>query len=141
MVVIDGAGGMAAGASTNGAIHKIPGRVGDGAVPGGGAYADGEAGGCGATGDGDTHLRFLPCFHAVEELRRGAAPREAAEAAVRRVARRVEGYVGAVVVVDRDGNHGAACHGWTFRYAVRGGGRGGAAAEVVEVPCSSLKSL
>ena len=41
---------MAPGASSNGAIHKVPGRVGDAAVPGGGAYADSAVGGCGATG-------------------------------------------------------------------------------------------
>jgi isoaspartyl peptidase/L-asparaginase-like protein (Ntn-hydrolase superfamily) len=50
MVVVDAAGSVAAGASSNGAIHEVPGRVGDAAVPGGGAYADSEVGGCGATG-------------------------------------------------------------------------------------------
>jgi Asparaginase len=41
---------------------QVPGRVGDAAVPGAGAYADSEVGGCGATGDGDIHLRFMPCY-------------------------------------------------------------------------------
>lgn len=41
---------------------QVPGRVGDAAVPGAGAYADSEVGGCGATGDGDVHMRFLPCY-------------------------------------------------------------------------------
>lgn len=41
---------------------QVPGRVGDAAVPGAGAYADSTVGGCGATGDGDMHLRFLPCY-------------------------------------------------------------------------------
>lgn len=35
-------------------------RVGDTPIPGAGSYADSEAGGCGATGDGDIMLRFLP---------------------------------------------------------------------------------
>lgn len=48
-VAVDGA--VAVGASSNGAIHKVPGRVGDAAVPGGGAYADSEVGGCGSTGE------------------------------------------------------------------------------------------
>ena len=43
---------------------QVPGRVGDAAVPGGGAYADSEVGACGSTGDGDLHLRFLPCYQA-----------------------------------------------------------------------------
>jgi hypothetical protein len=45
-------------------LRQIPGRVGDAAVPGGGAYADGDAGGCGSTGDGDLHLIFMPCYQA-----------------------------------------------------------------------------
>jgi hypothetical protein len=49
MVVVAG-GSVAAAASSNGAIHKVPGRVGDASLPGGGAYADSEVGGCGATG-------------------------------------------------------------------------------------------
>jgi hypothetical protein len=44
--------------------RQVPGRVGDGAVAGGAAYADSDFGGCGSTGDGDAHLRFLPCFQA-----------------------------------------------------------------------------
>lgn len=51
MVAVSSGGSVAAGASSNGAIHKVPGRVGDAAVAGGGAYADSEVGGCGATGD------------------------------------------------------------------------------------------
>jgi N4-(beta-N-acetylglucosaminyl)-L-asparaginase len=119
MAAIDASGSVAAGASTNGAIFKVPGRVGDGAVPGGGAYADSAVGACGATGDGDVHLRFLPCYQVVEHMRQGMGPLEAAEAAVARIAKRVPTYVGAVFAVDRHGAHGAACHGWTFAYAFR----------------------
>jgi isoaspartyl peptidase/L-asparaginase-like protein (Ntn-hydrolase superfamily) len=59
MVAIDAAGSVAAAASSNGAIHKVPGRVGDAAVPGGGAYADSAVGGCAATGAlGSSGLSF-----------------------------------------------------------------------------------
>lgn len=51
LVAVAADGSVAAGASSNGATHKVPGRVGDAAVPGGGAYADSEVGGCGATGE------------------------------------------------------------------------------------------
>ena len=44
--------------------RQVPGRVGDAAVAGGAVYADSEVGACGSTGDGDAHLRFLPCFQA-----------------------------------------------------------------------------
>lgn len=35
-------------------------RVGDGPIAGSSAYADNEVGACGATGDGDIMMRFLP---------------------------------------------------------------------------------
>ena len=41
---------------------QVAGRVGDACVAGGGAYAETGVGGCGSTGDGDIHLRLLPCF-------------------------------------------------------------------------------
>ncbi len=55
-------GRIAAATSTNGASHKVPGRVGDGPIPGAGAYAEQGIGGCGGTGDGDLHMRFAPCY-------------------------------------------------------------------------------
>lgn len=191
MVAVAADGSVAAGASSNGAIHKVPGRVGDAAVPGGGAYADSEVGGCGATGaccllsnprvtvlccccscccrssllhlspllaatpppcnchrssappslhlllmpsgDGDAHLAFLPCYQVVESMRAGVPPQAAAEDAIRRIARRVPSFTGAVVAVSRDGRHGGAAHGWKFRYSVARGSGGGVHVEVVEV--------
>lgn len=62
MIVIDETGHIIAGTSTNGANHKIAGRVGDSPVPGAGAYADNEVGAAVATGDGDIMMRFLPRF-------------------------------------------------------------------------------
>lgn len=35
-------------------------RVGDGPIAGSSSYADDEVGACGATGDGDIMMRFLP---------------------------------------------------------------------------------
>ena len=52
-------------------------------------------------------------------MRRGMSPREAAKDAVRRIAKRFPEYVGAVVAVDKTGQHAGACHGWSFTYAVR----------------------
>lgn len=121
MIVIDSSGAMAAGTSTNGAAHKVPGRVGDGPIVGSGSYVDGEVGGCGATGDGDIMMRFLPCYQAVENLRRGMSPAQAARDAVRRMLRRYPDVSSGVVVVDRKGEHGAAGSGWTFTYAFRAG--------------------
>ncbi|KAK1833401.1 putative isoaspartyl peptidase/L-asparaginase 3 [Podospora conica] len=132
MVAIGRDGRMAAGTSTNGAAHKVPGRVGDGPIVGSGSYVDGDVGGCGATGDGDVMMRFLPCYQAVESLRRGMTPKEAAEDAVRRMLRKYPDVASGVVVTDTKGNHGGAGSGWTFTYSVRGGDM--AASEVFTVP-------
>ncbi|KAK4119122.1 hypothetical protein N657DRAFT_553360, partial [Parathielavia appendiculata] len=136
MVVIDGAGRMAAGTSTNGAAFKIPGRVGDGPIVGSGSYVDGDVGGCGATGDGDIMMRFLPCYQAVENLRRGMTPTEAAEDAVRRMLRKYPKTSSGVVVVDNKGEHGAAGSGWIFTYAFRRGPMN--KTEVVSIPPLSI---
>lgn len=124
-------GSMAAATTTNGASHKVPGRVGDGPIVGSGSYVDGHVGGCGATGDGDIMMRFLPCYQAVENLRQGMGPTEAAEDAVNRMVRRFPDLMSGLVVVDAKGRHGGAASGWTFTYAYRAGGMN--ATEVVTV--------
>ena len=53
MIALDKNGSIACGASTNGAFHKIPGRVGDAPIVGSGAYCETGVGGATATGDGD----------------------------------------------------------------------------------------
>lgn len=111
MLVIDKNGNIAAGTSTNGASHKIPGRVGDSPIPGSGAYADNSVGAAAATGDGDILMRFLPSFLAVELLRNGVTPDVAGEKALMRIIRYYPNFVAGIVVVDKDGNYGAACHG------------------------------
>ncbi|CAI5531244.1 unnamed protein product [Closterium sp. Naga37s-1] len=62
MVAIAQNGSMAAATSTNGLTFHIPGRVGDAPIAGAGAYVDSRVGGCGATGDGDVMMRFLPWY-------------------------------------------------------------------------------
>ncbi|KAI3321310.1 asparaginase-domain-containing protein [Xylariaceae sp. AK1471] len=121
MIALHSAGTMAAGTSTNGAGRKVPGRVGDGPITGSGSYVDDDVGGCGATGDGDIMMRFLPCYQAVENLRLGMTPQEAAEDAVRRMVRKYPAVQSGIVVVNNKGEHGGAGSGWTFTYAYRGG--------------------
>lgn len=125
-------GSMAAGTTTNGASHKIPGRVGDGPITGSGSYVDSDVGGCGATGDGDVMMRFLPCYQAVENLRQGMTPTQAAEDAVRRMLRKYPDISSGIVVLNNKGEHGAAGSGWTFTYSYRGGSMD--KTEVVTVP-------
>ncbi|CAB0040222.1 unnamed protein product [Trichogramma brassicae] len=62
VVALDTRGRLVSGVSTNGQNHKIAGRIGDSAVTGAGAYADGDVGAAAATGDGDIIMRFLPRY-------------------------------------------------------------------------------
>ncbi|CAM6049730.1 unnamed protein product [Sphagnum compactum] len=119
MAVIDKRGRIAAGTSTNGASHKIPGRVGDGPIVGAAAYADDDVGACGATGDGDVMMRFLPCYQVVESMRQGMDPASAAKDAIARIRRKYPSFIGAVFAVNRLGVHAGACHGWLFQYSVQ----------------------
>ncbi|KAM3388987.1 hypothetical protein ACQJBY_011244 [Aegilops geniculata] len=93
--------------------------VGDGPIPGSSAYGDDEVGACGATGDGDIMMRFLPCYQVVESMRLGMEPRDAAVDAISRIARKYPDFVGAVFALNKKGVHAGACHGWTFQYSVR----------------------
>jgi N4-(beta-N-acetylglucosaminyl)-L-asparaginase len=79
-------------------------------------------------------MRFLPCYQAIESLRRGLTPQEAAEDAVRRMMDKFPEVSSGLVVVDKEGRHGGAASGWggTFTYSFRGGDM--ADAEVVSVP-------
>uniref|UniRef100_A0A8D8LR59 N(4)-(beta-N-acetylglucosaminyl)-L-asparaginase n=1 Tax=Cacopsylla melanoneura TaxID=428564 RepID=A0A8D8LR59_9HEMI len=111
VVAIDGKGNMAAGTSTNGANHKIGGRVGDSPLPGAGAYAVTGVGGAAATGDGDIMLRFLPSFLTVELLRSGHTVQEAVQTSVGRIAQHYPNFSGAVIGISQQGEYAAACHG------------------------------
>jgi len=73
--------------TTSGLAWKIPGRAGDSPILGAGLYVDGEVGAAGSTGRGEANLYNLCSFLIVEEMRRGAHPKDAALAALRRVAK------------------------------------------------------
>lgn len=72
--------------TTSGLAFKIPGRVGDSPVLGAGLYVDNAVGAAGSTGRGEANLYGLCSFLIVEELRRGAHPKDAGIAALKRVA-------------------------------------------------------
>ncbi|MCL4117845.1 UNVERIFIED_CONTAM: hypothetical protein GTU68_034450, partial [Idotea baltica] len=110
MVAIDSLGRIAAGTSTNGASHKIPGRVGDSPIPGSGAYVDRNVGGSAATGDGDVMMRFMPSLIAVEGMRSGLSPTEASTSALQRIVEYYPSFSGAVVALNLEGEYGAACN-------------------------------
>lgn len=133
-IALQGDGRMAVGMSSNGARHKIAGRVGDAPLPGAGGFVDDEVGACVATGDGDVMMRYSPAFLGVELMRNGMSPLEAAEAAVARIATKNKAFSGAVVCVSNRGEHAAACQGFqNFAYSVQSGGRTEANVDVITI--------
>ncbi|XP_039976207.1 N(4)-(beta-N-acetylglucosaminyl)-L-asparaginase [Xiphias gladius] len=110
MVALDEEGHIAAGTSTNGLTHKVPGRVGDSPIVGAGAYADSSAGGAAATGDGDIMMRFLPSYLAVELMRAGADPSAACKKVISRIKRHYSEFFGAIICANTTGHYGAACN-------------------------------
>ncbi|XP_008576908.1 PREDICTED: N(4)-(beta-N-acetylglucosaminyl)-L-asparaginase [Galeopterus variegatus] len=110
MVVIHKMGQTAAGTSTNGLKFKIPGRIGDSPIPGAGAYADDTAGAAAATGDGDTLMRFLPSYQAVEYMRKGEDPTIACQKVIARIQKHFPKFFGAVICANVTGSYGAACN-------------------------------
>jgi N4-(beta-N-acetylglucosaminyl)-L-asparaginase len=73
--------------TTSGLSWKIPGRAGDSPILGAGLYVDGDVGAAGSTGRGEANLYNLCSFVIVDEMRRGAHPKDAALAALKRVAK------------------------------------------------------
>ncbi len=137
MIALDLKGDMAVGMSTNGLNFKIPGRVSDSALVGSGAYVDNEAGGACATGNGDIMQRFVPSYHVVQLMRQGSAPDYACSDAIRRIAKHYPHFNGAVLALDKDGRHGAACYGYDyFPYTIMQ--QGWTEPKIIQIQCLKL---
>jgi isoaspartyl peptidase/L-asparaginase-like protein (Ntn-hydrolase superfamily) len=121
-IAIGADGRMAGACSTSGVPYKVPGRVGDSPVVGHGLYVDPDAGGATATGTGELIASTCGAFLAVECMRRGASPLDAAREAVARIAakRAIAPHHQAVIVaVAPDGRAAAAALRAGFLMAVR----------------------
>ncbi len=82
---INSKGAICGVTTTSGLSWKIPGRVGDSPILGAGLYVDGSVGAAGSTGRGEANLFGLCSFLIVEEMRRGAHPKDAGMEALRRI--------------------------------------------------------
>jgi N4-(beta-N-acetylglucosaminyl)-L-asparaginase len=71
--------------TTSGLAWKIPGRLGDSPILGAGLYVDGNVGAAGSTGRGEANLYNLCSFVIVEEMRRGAHPKDAGLEVLKRI--------------------------------------------------------
>jgi N4-(beta-N-acetylglucosaminyl)-L-asparaginase len=82
---INGKGEICGVTTTSGLFFKIPGRVGDSPILGAGLYVDNNVGAAGSTGRGEANLYNLCSFLIVEEMRRGAHPKDAGMEALKRI--------------------------------------------------------
>ena len=71
--------------TTSGLAWKIPGRLGDSPILGAGLFVDGAVGAAGSTGRGEANLYNLCSLLIVEEMRRGAHPKDAGMEALKRI--------------------------------------------------------
>jgi N4-(beta-N-acetylglucosaminyl)-L-asparaginase len=123
VVALDKGGDMAAATSTSGISFKLHGRVGDSPLVGSGYYVDNDIGGAAATGVGEEIMKGCTCYSAVELMRQGLSPQEAAEQAIRKTHSRLlrtRSKVGnmAIVCADRQGRFGAAANHDDFTFVV-----------------------
>lgn len=122
VLALDAAGVLAGACSTSGLAFKMPGRVGDSPIIGHGLYVDPAYGAAVATGVGERIMGVCGAFLAVECLRRGASPADAAAEVVRRVAAtfppRQDDQVGLIVLLPTGAWSSAALRPG-FRIAVR----------------------
>jgi beta-aspartyl-peptidase (threonine type) len=106
-VAIDSQQRIAAATSTGGTVAKRPGRVGDSPLPGSGTYADDEAGGASATGEGERIIKLVLAKAAIDRLSMGQDPTAAATAVIAELGGRLEGR-GGIILIDRHGQPGFA---------------------------------
>ena len=105
-VARDATGRLAAATSTGGTMLKRRGRVGDSALIGAGTYADDGAGAVSGTGHGEAFIKAAAARLAVEALRAGRSPTEAARETLPAVRR--HGGSGGLICVDAAGRVGFA---------------------------------
>ncbi|MCC6972517.1 MAG: isoaspartyl peptidase/L-asparaginase [Anaerolineae bacterium] len=105
-VALDGAGHVAVAVSTGGLHHKMPGRIGDSPIPGAGGYAEDFLGAACATGVGETIMRSMLTFRAVQMMSAQISAQAVADA-VMPIYARFEGD-GGLIVVDKQGRVGFA---------------------------------
>lgn len=102
---------VAAASSTGGVLLKLPGRVGDTGVIGGGIYAS-PKGAVVCTGMGEAFIRHNIAAWTVNLLHQGVNVRDAARAAIRKIGG--SGATGGILVADANGNAAAVYNSAAF---------------------------
>jgi len=105
-VAIDACGNVAAATSTGGLTGKLPGRIGDSPVLGGGTYADNEIGAVSATGHGETIMRYNVVSRILAMVQyRNYTIQEAAEQVLQKMTKRFNKTAG-IIAIDHRGQLG-----------------------------------
>jgi beta-aspartyl-peptidase (threonine type) len=111
-------GNLAAATSTGGIVNKRMGRVGDSPIVGAGVYADNETCAVSATGYGEDFMRSVIAKTVSDFVyMRGMDARQATDAAIDYLTRKVQGR-GGIIVIDSNGNCASGfttskmIHGW-----------------------------
>lgn len=117
-IAMDASGNLAAATSTGGVVNKRMGRVGDSPIVGAGVYADNETCAVSATGYGEDFMRTVIAKTISDFIfMKGMNAREATEAGIEYLSRKVTGR-GGVIVIDNKGNCSSGfttkkmIHGW-----------------------------
>ena len=113
---LDRSGNIAAATSTGGTRAKLPGRVGDSPLVGSGAYADNLTAGVSATGRGETLMKIMISKQVCDFVAAGLSAKDACQAAIRLLERRVQG-TGGLIAVDAHGRVGFAYNTFAMPYA------------------------
>ncbi len=132
-LALDTHGDLAGVTTAPGLPFKIPGRVGDTPILGGGMFVDNDYGACISTGTGELNMLNCSSYQVVENLRRGMDPKAACLdvcARVFRTAKRNPRYSGkdgrlsagvALYCLAKDGRVGGATLGQVGRMLVHDG--------------------
>jgi N4-(beta-N-acetylglucosaminyl)-L-asparaginase len=121
MVAQDHRGDLAGACTTSGLSYKIRGRVGDSPLIGAGMFVDNEVGAAAATGRGEAVMRTSGSFLVVENMRRGASPKDAIEETLKRIIKQNGGspeFQVAFVALNKKGEFGALSLLMGFQYAL-----------------------
>lgn len=109
-------GHLVAASSTGGSFLKLPGRIGDTPILGGGILAA-EWGAVVCTGIGEAFIETMTASYVLQLLEAGITPQEAAEKAIHRLALK-RSLPGGLIVLNKEGLYGAAYNTYSFPVAV-----------------------
>lgn len=122
MLGLDAEGNLFGGCSTSGWGFKVPGRVGDSPIIGGGLYVDNQVGAAGATGLGENVMRYCGSFLVVEFMRQGADPTTACMKTIERIDSLDPLGLSELsvnfIAIDKQGNYGGAGTNRGFKYSI-----------------------